>query len=132
VSRRSQRWLTAAAAYNAVAGTVFVLAAPGAAWKCVGMIILVYALGYWFASRRPNPELVAVGLLGKVLGPIGFVWAVAAGLLPLWFGLVIVSNDVIWWPAFVRYLRETWPVSLDVDASVNHPKFAGTMKGKSV
>ena len=73
------------------------------------MMVLCYAPGYWLASRRPLPELVAVGLLGKVLGPAGFAYAYATGALPLAFGLVVLANDVVWWPSFVRYLRETSP-----------------------
>jgi hypothetical protein len=107
MSAASRGWLCAAAAYNTVWGTVVVVAADAVAWKCVGMMVLCYAPGYWLASRRPLPELVAVGLLGKVLGPVGFAYAYATGALPLEFGLVIVVNDVVWWPAFVRYLRES-------------------------
>jgi hypothetical protein len=112
VSAASRRWLCAAAAYNAVWGTTVAVGADAVAWKSVGMMVLCYAPGYWLASRRPLPELVAVGLLGKVLGPLGFAYAFATGSLPLAFGLVILANDVAWWPAFVRYLRETHPARL--------------------
>ena len=44
-------------------------------------------------------------MLGKLLGPLGFLCAAASGALPLAFGLVILTNDVIWWPAFALYLR---------------------------
>jgi hypothetical protein len=54
---------------------------------------------------------VGVGLLGKILGPAGFAWAAATGRLSLAFGLVIVANDLVWWPAFVTYLRR-YPLSL--------------------
>jgi len=47
-----------------------------------------------------------IGLLGKVLGPIGFLWSVSTGQLPLIFGWTILTNDLIWWPAFGLYLRE--------------------------
>ncbi|HEY3184397.1 MAG TPA: hypothetical protein VGJ77_16270 [Gaiellaceae bacterium] len=109
MSAGSRRWLRAAAAYNAVCGTTVVLTADAVAWKCVAMMVLCYAPGYWLAARRPLPELVAVGLLGKVLGPVGFAYAYATGALPLAFGLVVLANDVIWWPSFVRYLREMSP-----------------------
>ena len=105
VETRFQRWLYAAAVYNVLWGGAVVLFVHPVAWKCVGMLVACYAPGYWLAARRPHPELVAVGLLGKVLGPAGFAWAAATGRLPLAFGLVIVANDLIWWPAFVTYLR---------------------------
>ena len=102
---RFRGWLYAAALYNAIWGTAVIAAGSSVAWKCVGMLVLCYAPAYYWAARRPLPEIVAVGLLGKTLGPIGFVWAVATGRLPLVFGLTILTNDLIWWPAFVGYLR---------------------------
>jgi hypothetical protein len=72
------------------------------------MMVACYAPGYWLAARRPLPEIVAIGLLGKILGPIGFVWAAATGRLPLQFGFVILANDVVWWPAFVAYVARYW------------------------
>jgi hypothetical protein len=110
VDPRLRRWLYAAAAYNALWGIGVVVFAGAVAWKCVGMLVACYAPGYWLAARRPLPELVAVGLLGKVVGPIGFVWAAATGRLALQFGFTILTNDLIWWPAFVRYLRR-YPLS---------------------
>jgi hypothetical protein len=71
------------------------------------MLVLVYVPAYWWAARRPSqhPELIAVAVLGKVLGPVGFAWAAATGRLPPAFGLTIVANDLVWLPAFVLYLR---------------------------
>src|SRR5438876_365771 len=74
---RLQRWMYAAAGYNALWGIGVVVFAGPVAWKCVGMMVACYAQGYWWAARRLLPEIVAVGLLGKLLGPIGFVWATA-------------------------------------------------------
>jgi hypothetical protein len=36
----------------------------------------------------------------------GFVWSVSQGQLPLVFGWTLLSNDLIWWPAFGLYLRD--------------------------
>jgi hypothetical protein len=71
------------------------------------MMVLVYAPAYWWAARDPerHAHLVAIGLLGKVLGPVGFAWAVATGRLPQAFALVILTNDVLWWPAFASFVR---------------------------
>jgi small multidrug resistance pump len=119
--RQRSRWLKAAAAYNLAWGAVNVLwpkralrvlgvpaDEPPVAWQTVGMMVAAYAPAYWWASRDPLPRahLVAVGLTGKILGPLGFVWAVRTGRLPLRFGLTILSNDLVWWPAFAAILRD--------------------------
>jgi hypothetical protein len=76
-------------------------------WQVVGMFVLVYAVGYWWVACYPSrhPHLVLIGLLGKTLGPIGFAWSAANGDIPEIFGLTIITNDLIWWPAFALYLR---------------------------
>jgi small multidrug resistance pump len=117
---RFRPWLLAAAAYNLLWGS-WVVVFPDALfrlfglplpsylplWQVVGMFVLVYAPGYAWAARRPSRHghLVLVGMLGKILGPLGFVWAVASGPLPLRFGLTILTNDLLWWPAFACYLQ---------------------------
>jgi hypothetical protein len=77
-------------------------------WQVVGMFVLVYAPAYWWAARYParHRHLIVIGLLGKLLGPLGFVWSVAGGSLPLGFGWTLLTNDLFWWPAFVLYLRD--------------------------
>ena len=118
---RYRPWFYAAAVYNVVWGSVGVLF-PGLffrligipapnylpLWQVVGMFVLVFAPGYWWAARYPerHPHLILIGLLGKVLGPLGFLWALAGGQLPLAFGWTILTNDLIWWPAFGLYLRQ--------------------------
>lgn len=116
-------WFYAAAIYNLIWGSVTVLfpnllfdligmARPNhaALWQVVGMFVLVYAPAYWWAARHPDrhAHLIAIALLGKILGPVGFVWSVVTGQLPLAFGLTILTNDVIWWPAFALYLRDVF------------------------
>ena len=79
-----------------------------ALWQVVGMFVLVYAPAYWWAARRPDLHwpLIAIGLLGKIFGPLGFVWSVWRGALPLAFGWTILTNDLIWWPAFMLYMKD--------------------------
>jgi hypothetical protein len=116
---RFRPWFYAAAVYNLVWGTTFVLA-PGplvrtlgvphpetTAWRVVGMLLLVYAPAYWWAARRPSQHvhLIAIATLGKIFGPFGFAWATTGGNLPWRFGLTIVTNDLIWLPAFALYLQ---------------------------
>ncbi len=82
---------------------------PAAVWQAIGMFVLVFAPGYYWVARWPecNYPFAVVGLLGKVLGPIGFLWAAAGGQLPWAFGWAILTNDVIWWPLFVPFVLRT-------------------------
>jgi small multidrug resistance pump len=74
--------------------------------QCLGMVIGVYGIGYAIAARDPVTQwpLVLVGLLGKIFGPIGFVYAVAIGEFPWWCGLNILTNDLIWWLPFIAII----------------------------
>ena len=75
-------------------------------WQCVGMIVGMYGLGYLIAARNPlrHWPIVLVGLLGKILGPIGFLGAALSEELPWSWGATIVTNDLIWWIPFAIIL----------------------------
>jgi hypothetical protein len=79
-------------------------------WQCVGMIVGVYGIGYLIASVDPlrHWPIVFVGLLGKVLGPIGFLWSLGETKLPPEFGYHILFNDLIWWVPFFFILRASY------------------------
>lgn len=53
--------------------------------------------------------LAAVGLLGKLLGPIGLAALILSGQWPPATVVLCLSNDLIWWLPFGRYLRDAWP-----------------------
>lgn len=80
-------------------------------WQCLGMVIGVYGIGYWIAASNPARHwpIVLVGLLGKVFGPIGFVWT---GLItrdaPTSLWPTLVTNDLVWWIPFVLILAHAW------------------------
>ena len=79
-----------------------------AIFACLGMVVGVYGLLYWQVAREPERgfEIAAVGLLGKVLGPIGLVQLIAAGTWPMKSVILCVTNDFIWWIPFALYLRD--------------------------
>jgi len=119
--RRYRLWFYAAAVYNLVWGGGMILwpnfffdvlgmSRPNypALWQVTGMFVLVYAPAYWWAARYPyrHRHLILIALLGKVLGPIGFLWSVSTGQLPLAFGWTILTNDLIWWPVLGLYLQD--------------------------
>jgi len=114
-------WLKAAAIYNIIWGAqaiffpLWQFKAMGITpplypqfWQCIGMIVGVYGLGYWWAAKDPirHWPIVAVGLLGKIFGPIGFLEACIKGTLPWSFGINIIFNDILWWPSFTLIMLE--------------------------
>jgi len=79
-------------------------------WQCVGMIVGVYGVGYAIAATDPYRHwpIVFVGLLGKLLGPIGLVISALRGELPWRFGYISVTNDLIWWVPFALILYHAY------------------------
>jgi len=71
-------------------------------WQGMGMVIGVYGLGYWWSSVDPVKHwpIVAVGFLGKIFGPLGFVFNYINGVVPGSFGYTLITNDLIWWIPF--------------------------------
>ncbi len=85
-------------------------------WQCIGMIVGVYGIGYGIAAMNPvrHWPIVLVGLLGKIFGPIGFIWTAMKGELPWTAGATILTNDVMWWIPFgmiLLYARRVDPQS---------------------
>ncbi|MEO1515824.1 MAG: alkyl hydroperoxide reductase [Bacteroidota bacterium] len=86
-------------------------------WQGMGMVIGVYGLGYWWASYDPvrHWPIVAVGFLGKIFGPIGFVFNFLQGIVPASFAYTLITNDFIWWIPFFLILKtvhhEGWPLT---------------------
>jgi len=74
--------------------------------QCLGMVIGVYGIGYWIAASDAATHwpIVLVGLLGKLFGPMGFVYSVLTGELPWFFGITVLTNDVAWWLPFIAIL----------------------------
>lgn len=85
-------------------------------WQGMGMVIGVYGLGYWWASYAPvrHWPIVAVGFLGKIFGPIGFIMNYLQDTVPGAFGYTLLTNDLIWWIPFILILKATkdagWPL----------------------
>ena len=79
-----------------------------AIWQCLGMVMGVYALGYAYAAWRLDRAFpfIALGLLGKTLGPIGWVATVHAGEWPIRTFTLILFSDLVWWLPFGLFLLE--------------------------
>lgn len=83
----------------------------GEIWLTLAMVIGVYGLVYFEIARVPENGFVpaAVGLLGKVLGPIGMAFTIASGHWPPRAALLCLTNDLIWWIPFALYLKDSCP-----------------------
>lgn len=75
-------------------------------WGCLGMVVGLYGILYAAIALKPEEGrlLAAVGLLGKILGPAGWVLTVQRGELPARTFPLILCNDLSWWLPFVWYL----------------------------
>lgn len=82
-----------------------------AVFACLGMVVGLYGILYLEVGRVPERGWLtaAVGLTGKVLGPIGLFWLIASGTWPASAVVLCLSNDFIWWIPFGLYLRDAWP-----------------------
>lgn len=153
VPRWIPRVLYAAAIYN-LAWAAFVILFPLAPFRwmgmappnypaivqCLGMVIGVYGVGYALAARDPVTRwpLVLVGLLGKVFGPIGFVYAAMNGEFPWQAGWTIVTNDIAWWLPFAAILiqaarlQEAQRTETEARTLVEALRTATTQSGESL
>lgn len=131
---RHRRAFVAAGAYNLGWGLLTVLrpqwlfelaGMPPAnhpqVFACLGMVIGLYGVVYLEVARRPEDGFVlaAVGLTGKVLGPLGLAYLLLTGQWPLATVVLCLTNDVVWWLPFGAYLRDAWP---EFRATVGKPR----------
>ena len=80
-------------------------------FACLGMVVGLYGILYLEVARVPERGwlLAAVGLVGKILGPIGLAVLIARGEWPLATLVLCLTNDFIWWIPFALYLKDAWP-----------------------
>lgn len=77
----------------------------------LGMVIGLYGVLYLDVARRPAEGflIAAVGLVGKLLGPLGWLYLYVSGQWPLASCIILLTNDLLWWIPFALYLRDAWP-----------------------
>jgi len=101
--------------------TLFAMDAPRypSIWQCLGMVVGVYGLAYAYAAWRLERAVpfIALGLLGKVLGPIGWVATVHSGEWPIRTFTLVLFNDIVWWLPFSLFLLERTRCGASVRAS---------------
>ena len=111
---------TAAAAFNFIAGTAFLVAMPQLA-KLIGMyplpsdplfahfgavLAISFGWGYWLIARDPvvNRPIIQVGIVGKSLVVLSVFFDWMSGNTNWPFAL-LVSGDVVFALLFLDYLR---------------------------
>ena len=84
-----------------------------AIFACLGMVVGLYGILYLEIARRPEHgwTIAAVGLTGKVLGPLGMFWLIRTGEWPVSAAMLCVTNDLVWWIPFALYLHDAWSAS---------------------
>jgi hypothetical protein len=50
--------------------------------------------------------IVAVGFLGKIFGPLGFLFDYVQDIVPFEFIFTLITNDFIWWIPFFLILKK--------------------------
>jgi hypothetical protein len=92
-------------------------------WQCVGMIVGVYGIGYAIAAANPlrHWPIVLVGLLGKLFGPLGFLFYAIRDELPWIAGWTIVTNDLAWWIPFGLILHAAYRAAIENPADAIAP-----------
>jgi hypothetical protein len=82
-----------------------------AIFASLAMVVGLYGVIYFEVARVPERGwlLAAVGLTGKILGPIGLAVLIARGDWPPSTIVLSLTNDLIWWVPFTIYLIDAWP-----------------------
>lgn len=79
-------------------------------FACLGMVVGLYGIVYLEIARQPERGflLAAVGLIGKILGPIGLAVLIAQGAWKPATIVMCATNDFVWWIPFALYLWDSW------------------------
>jgi len=123
--RRRHRAVFAAAGIYNIAWGLFTVAFPQwlfafagmpranhpQAFATLGMVVGLYGVLYLSVAAYPEHGWLcaAVGLTGKILGPIGLFQLIASGTLPPATIIICLTKDIIWCVPFISYLRDARP-----------------------
>jgi CDP-diglyceride synthetase len=76
--------------------------------QLVGMCVALFGIGYWIVSRNPveNRNVLLLGMLSKLIGPLLAVRYIMRGDLPAWILIVFFFADWIYLlPFWLIYSR---------------------------
>lgn len=79
-------------------------------WQGTGLVIFLFGVGYAIAATNPRQHwsVLLIGLIAKILGPVGMLWSVIQGDVPHQVLYLIPINDLIWWLPFTMILRDAF------------------------
>jgi hypothetical protein len=82
-----------------------------AIFACLAMVVGLYGIIYFEVARVPERGwlLAAVGLIGKVLGPIGLARLILSRRVAKIDNRPVSDERLIWWIPFALYLYDAWP-----------------------
>ena len=107
--------LVIAAVYNVIAGLAMMIfyhegfrglglekTAFNLPIQLVGMCVALFGVGYWLVSRDPvgNRNVLLLGMLSKLLGPLLAIRYIVRGDLPVWILVVFFFADLIYLAPF--------------------------------
>ncbi|MEP7382708.1 MAG: SelL-related redox protein [Gemmatimonadota bacterium] len=71
-------------------------------WQGAGIMTAVMGLGYAISARDPLRywPIVLIGLIPKIVSPIGVIWGFWRRELPAALGTLVLVNDIAWWVPF--------------------------------
>jgi hypothetical protein len=83
----------------------------GPSFRGVGTVRVRYGTTRLEVARVPERGwlLAAVGLAGKLLGPVGLLYLIWSGAWPVATVILCLTNDIVWWIPFGLYLYDSWP-----------------------
>ena len=79
-------------------------------FACLGMVVGLYGIIYFAVAWKPEHGflLAAVGLVGKILGPVGLLVLIWQGQWKPATIILCLTNDFVWWIPFSLYLFDSW------------------------
>jgi small multidrug resistance pump len=92
-------------------------------WQGTGLVTVLFGVGYAIAATNPRQHwsVLMIGLIAKILGPVGMLWSVIQGDVPHQVLYFIPINDLIWWWPFTMILRDAFLRHRGEDSSALAP-----------
>ncbi len=79
-------------------------------WQGIGLIEIMYGIGYLIASTKPFKHwvIVFIGFCSKFIATFGFIYYYYKGVLPGSLSTMVIANEIIWLLPFGLILYKTF------------------------